>query len=76
MHRFPPDEALSVVENVEKRAFMHKELWKSRLLPYFYIVPYLQFLNDYDLGFYNRTRCRPGNILILQLKENILNHTL
>lgn len=57
MHRFPPDEALSVVENVEKRAFMHKELWKNRLLPYFYIVPYLQFLNDYDLGFYNRIRC-------------------
>ena len=41
MHRFPPDKALPVVENVEKRAFMHKELWKSRNLPHFYVVSYL-----------------------------------
>lgn len=41
MHRFPPDKDLPVVENVEKRAFMHKELWKSRNLPHFYVVSYL-----------------------------------
>lgn len=41
MHRFPPDKALPVVENVEKRAFMHKELWKSLYLLHFYVVSYL-----------------------------------
>lgn len=64
MHRFPPDKALPVVENVEKRAFMHKELWKSRNLLHFYVVSYLWLLNVCDLVFYKKTRCWPGRLLI------------